>query len=280
MPHAFPPSSPDARPTPRSLCFATDLMVLGEDATHTALPGGAWAVRCPAEPGYWWGNFLLFPEAPTQADLQAWPAAFAQHFGQHPEVRHEAYGWDDPTGALGATEAFLAAGYLLQPGVVLVAEAAQVPPPAPDGSVVRALLSDADWAQAAENQIACRGEGHDPAPYRAFKVAQMACHRRAVAQGRALWFGAFVGDALVADCGVYVNPEGLARFQAVGTAPGHRRQGHAGRLIAGATRLAAKALGAKRLVIVTDEEGAARRVYEALGYREVEKAVGFVKPAP
>lgn len=252
-------------------------MVLGPRAEHSPLPGGAWAIRTPDEPNYWWGNFILFPQAPSEADLVAWPALFRAHFGEG--VGHEAYGWDDPSGALGASAAFEAAGYVLQPGVVLVADAQAVPAPEAGAAVVRALAGEADWAQACENQIACRGEGHDPAPYRAFKVAQMAGHRAAVAEGRALWFGAFVGPTLVADCGVYVA-EGLARFQSVGTAPGHRRQGHARQLIAGACHLAAQALGAQRLVIVTDEGGAARRVYESLGFVEVEKAVGLARPNP
>jgi GNAT superfamily N-acetyltransferase len=253
-------------------------MVLGDRAEHLALPGGAWAIRLPEEPGYWWGNFLLFPEAPGPEALTAWPEAFAGAFGALPAVRHQAFGWDDPTGARGHSSDLEAAGLLLQEGVVLVGDSGGLSLPE-EGAVVRPLLSDGDWAQACDNQIACRGEGHDPAPYRAFKVAQMAGHRAAVASGRAAWFGAFVGERLVADCGLYVEGT-LGRFQSVGTAPGFRRQGHARSLVAGATRWGLTRMGAKQLVIVSDEEGPARRVYEGLGYRAAERALGLVRPAP
>lgn len=267
-----------SRCRPRSLCYATDLMVMGERAEHLPLPGGAWAIRLREEPGYWWGNFVLFSEAPRPEDLEAWPEAFAGAFGGLPAVRHQAFGWDDPTGALGASAAFEAAGYLLQSGVVLGGDAKGLALPEAEARV-RPLTSEADWGQACENQIACRGEGHDPAPYRAFKVAQMAGHQAAVAAGRAAWFGAFLGDRLVADCGLYVEG-GLGRFQSVGTAPGFRRQGHARALLAGASRWGLERMGAQRLLIVTDEEGPARRIYEGLGYRVLERALGLVRPAP
>jgi hypothetical protein len=139
--------------------------------------------------------------------------------------------------------------------------------------VVRPLAGDADWAAALENQIACREDGHEVAAYRGFKAAQMEGYRAMADAGRGRWYGAFRGDRLVADCGVFVAA-GLGRFQAVGTAPEARRQGVCGALVHAAARDALGALGARTLVMVAEPGAPAEGIYAAAGFAPTERQLG------
>jgi len=66
---------------------------------------------------------------------------------------------------------------------------------------IRPLAGESDWAQALANQIRCRDPEHAEAGYRLFKERQMARYRAMTAAGWGAWFGAFVGEQLVADFG-------------------------------------------------------------------------------
>ena len=262
---------------PRSLGWATDLAVLAPSATFEARDGHL-VVRTPGNPGYYWGNFLLFPAAPGPGDLARWEAAFTAAFGHEPRVRHTTFGWDDPAGTEGAIAEFVAAGYEPYASVVLSAGVDDLrrPPRHADDVVVRPLASDADWAQALVNQVACREDGHAEAAYLPFKRAQMAAHREAMEAGHGRWYGAFRGDRLVADCGLYVQ-DGLARFQAVGVAPDARRQGVCGALVLAVARDGVEALGARTLVMAAEPDAPAEGIYRAIGFRPTERQLGVCR---
>ena len=51
-----------------SLAFRTDLALLEIGGSDVEDHGSHIAVRTPHNPTYWWGNFLLFPAAPTRAE--------------------------------------------------------------------------------------------------------------------------------------------------------------------------------------------------------------------
>ena len=65
-----------------SLGFRTDLMlrrmagsIIVEHAAHLV-------VRTPANPRFWWGNFVLFDGPPGQDDGRRWLAVFAEAFSR------------------------------------------------------------------------------------------------------------------------------------------------------------------------------------------------------
>jgi hypothetical protein len=98
----------------------------------------------------------------------------------------------------------------------------------------------------------------------------MARYRRLVRAGYGVWLGAFLWGELAADLGIFVG-DGVARFQAVETAPRFRRRGLCGTLVAHAGRLALEQLGARKLVIVADPADGAARIYETVGFRPSER---------
>ena len=101
--------------------------------------------------------------------------------------------------------------------------------------------------------------------FAAFAARQSLERQDLVQRGLAAWFGAFLGDTLVADLGI-VRCGARARFQDVGTDPEHRRKGLATHLLGTAADWAAER-GCTEWVIVTESTNAAGRVYRSVGFQ-------------
>jgi RimJ/RimL family protein N-acetyltransferase len=188
-----------------------------------------------------------------------------------PDVGHVAIGWESPE--TGDVTEWRAANYLIYENVVLAATRETLrPPPHPNGEVtIRPCVSDDDWEQAIRNQIDTREAHFSLESYSIFKRRQFARYREMTARGLGAWFGAFAGDRLVADCGVYTDGGELGRFQSVGTREEFRRRGICGSLVSFAASHAFERLGASRLVMVADEHYHAARIYESVGFAPAEK---------
>ena len=77
-----------------SLGWRTDLIFARFDGQVTDC-GKHVRVRTPANPTFWWGNFLLFRHAPGAGDLERWMAMFDEEIAsRQPESRHRAFGID------------------------------------------------------------------------------------------------------------------------------------------------------------------------------------------
>ena len=220
--------------TIRSLGYRTDLFFFRADAVVEDR-GGFLVVRSPDNPTYYWGNFLLLDGAPRKGDLERWRTLFAREF---PESGHVALGWDDPEGTLGEIQPFLDAGFVL------------------------------------ENHVATRGEEHEEASYRVYAAGKIRMYRKLLAEGRGLWFGAFIDGRLAGDLGLFVF-EGVGRFQTVGTHPDFRRRGVCGTLVYEAALQGLREMGAETLVMVADAQGHAAAIYESVGFAPTERQVGL-----
>ncbi|HMK09549.1 MAG TPA: GNAT family N-acetyltransferase [Anaerolineales bacterium] len=216
----------------------------------------------------------MFESPPRPADLERWPRLFAEEVGRPPTVRHQAFGWDSPEGDVGAAQAFAALGFHVLRSSVLTASAVTPPPHFSPAIAVRPLETEDEWRWATENQIACRDPEHDEAAYRVFKEAQMERYRAMARAGHGAWYGAFEGEGLVADLGLYRGGE-LARFQSVETHPQHRCRGYAGALVYHAARHALGQPGVARLVLVADAGSPAERLYRSVGFQPTERAAAL-----
>lgn len=254
----------------RSLGWRTDLVFPRfEGAVEDR--GGCLVVRTPDNPGFYWGNFLLFAHPPGPDSLPEWTRRFREEF---PDARHVAFGWDSPAGEPGAVEPFLAEGYIFSENAVLTADAV-LPPPHPNRDVeIRPLATDAEWAQALENQAGRRADEFPSPQYAEFKARQMERYRRMADAGRGAWFGAFADGRMVADLGVFTDGP-VARFQMVETHPDFRNRGICGTLVHESARYALAHLGVGTLVITADEHYHAGRIYESVGFRRTERQVGL-----
>jgi len=88
---------------------------------------GFLVIRSPSNPEHFWGNLLLFDDAPLAGDALRWEALFAEVFGDEPRVRHRTFAWDRTDGVFGAArEEFAARGYDIEESIGLVAGASDI----------------------------------------------------------------------------------------------------------------------------------------------------------
>jgi ribosomal protein S18 acetylase RimI-like enzyme len=257
----------------RSLGYRTDLIFPtfeGEIIDR----GDYLVIRSPANPTFYWGNFLLFSRPPQEGDYEKWRDLFSREIGAPPETEHQTFGWDSPEGDEGVIGPFLQVGFRLNRYIVMTSTELQAPARPSDLISVRALKSGSDWEQAVDNQVVCREPEFGESEYRTFQSRQMDRYQKMAESGRGDWFGAFVGEQLVADLGIF-HQDGLGRFQTVETHPDFRRQGIAGTLIFEAGRQAMAEYDLHSLVIVAEPDSGAARLYGSLGFQLVEKQIGL-----
>lgn len=251
-----------------NLGWKTDLMFLRWLSQVEQHPDHL-CIRTPSNPTFHWGNFLYFLRPPQPGDEVTWRKEFARAF---PGAAYEAIAWYSPTPLEDDLSRFEALG--LGREVCSVMSAKRVDPPAYPNSeiVVRPLESDTDWQQRVECQVACRDEEYGEAGYRAFAEASGRNYRRLQTEGKGAWFGAFIGDRLVADSGLFYE-DGVGRFQSVGTHPEFRRRGICQTLIHQVSTIGFDDWGLGELVIVAEDDRPAGRIYASLGYRVTDKQV-------
>ena len=265
---------------PRSLVLNTLIDVLPDDRVVTRERDHL-IVRSPSNPGHWEGNMLLYDDAPAPGDRERWEGEFAAAFADEPAVRHRTFHWDRVDGEEGAavTE-FAARGYRLERDVGLIAspEAIVPHPKASRGVQIRALdpapgRDEELWEGAIAVSLANNAEDPSPDPdFEGFLRARQRERRTMFSAGRGAWYVALdsIDGVVVACCGVIATGE-RGRFQAVDTAPSHRRRGIARRLVHDVAVDAAPRFGLTRFVIVADAEYHALGIYESLGFQRRER---------
>ncbi|MFC7497399.1 MULTISPECIES: GNAT family N-acetyltransferase [unclassified Nocardioides] len=246
-----------------SLAFRTDLELLRLSGSEVEDHGSYVAVRTPDNPTYYWGNFLLLPHAPTTEDLPEWIERFG---ATYPRSRHLAFGVDGPDGTLDDLEPFRVAGLDVDASSVMTATAVHEPARPNLEATYRPLAGDDDWHQQLELGIA--GEHEESG--RDFVVAKTASERALSGRGIGTWWGAFIGDRLLASMGLFAVSPGLARFQQVKTHPDARGRGLAGTLVHRVSQYGFAELDARTLVMVADPDYLAIRIYRSVGFDSTE----------
>ncbi|NEA32434.1 GNAT family N-acetyltransferase [Streptomyces sp. SID13031] len=231
-------------------------------------------VRTPANPAFWWGNYLLFRTPFGPGDAVARQETFRREF---PEAEHLALGLDTTDGVVGSEEEVKALGLEIDRSTVMTATEVQEPARPNDTSQYRFLTSDDDWEQLLELSLTCATMKVDE-EYRVFSRRRAEAERRLCEAGQAKWFGAFDGDRLQASLGLASDGSGVARFQHVQTNPEDRGRGIASTLVHRASRYGFDELGAHTLVMVADPGYLAIRIYRSLGFADNEVQLGMGRP--
>lgn len=255
-----------------SLGFRTDLMLLAMGGSVVTDHGTHLVVRTPANPGFHFGNFLLFEAPPRRGDAARWSALFEAEF---PEAKYLAFGVDGVAGLVGDAAEHQVLGVTAEANVVLTADRLVSSVAAPQADV-RVLTGDDDWHQVLELHFACYGLPSS-SDGRHFAERQVAGYRGLCEAGHGRWSGAFVEGRLCAGAGLFADGSGLARFQNVATHPDFRRRGFASAVIHHAAQRALLDPGTRKLVIVADPDDHAVRLYRALGFADAERQVQLHK---
>lgn len=258
----------------KSLGYRTDIMLRLLEGGERADNGDCVVVRSPANPVYWWGNFLLLAAPPAPGSVSRWLSRFAAEF---PAAGHVALGIDVTDRSAVDPAEFEAAGLMFRRETVLTAAEVHQPPHPNRSAEYRPLTGSADWQQAVELRIACTGP-EDPPADRGFQESRITAQRGLAEAGHGCWLGAFAGRRLVAQLGIISDGHGVARYQDVETHPAARRQGLAGTLVYQAGRYALARLAASTLVIVAEPDQQAIRVYRSCGFEVTEDQVSFERP--
>ena len=259
-----------------SLGYRTDLMMRALEGSQVVRHPGYVTVRTPANPAFWWGNFVLLSGEAAREGAEPGLALMRSEF---PAAAHVALGIDVTSEAAAGLDDFAAARLDVHRDTVLTAGALREPQHLNHAAVLRELAGDGDWRQSAQLRAVCDAEegGYPPVP--AFITARDAARRALAGSGHGAWFGAFLDGQLASQLGVFSDRRGVARYQEVATHPDVRRQGLAATLLYHAARYATGHLAAATLVIVADPGEPAIGVYRGVGFAERETEVS-VSRAP
>ena len=254
--------------------WATDLAILEHTGSRVEEHPDHLVVRTPANPGFYWGNFVLVTNEDTVDDADRWVGAFGEAF---PEASWVSVGL--PT-MPSAPDSWVALGLDLELDDVLTTRTLPRRTPLPPGYTVRPLDGD-DWEQDLARTVAENDATGEEAPesFLRFARGQLATRQDLAARGLGAWFGAFTADdVLVADLGI-VRCGSAARYQDVTTDEAHRGKGLASHLLGVAAQWAADA-GCDQWVIVTAATNPAGRVYRASGFAPDTGAVQAFRRPP
>ncbi|HEV2706315.1 MAG TPA: GNAT family N-acetyltransferase [Pyrinomonadaceae bacterium] len=252
----------------RSKGLQTDLFFWRQNGT--VIDRGEYLfVETPSNPSYYWGNALVFERPPVEGDDERWRRLFRREFAERPGIRHELLGWQMETDEAGAVEQFLRAGFVMETNVTLTAEQVHPPPKPNDEIEVRSIETEAEWDEVAESQVASRPERFTAEQYRTHVLRRLSDYRRLINEGHGRWYGAFLGERLCADLGLF-HDGATGRFQWVETLPEFRRRGICGTLVYAVARQAFEQ-GIETLVMVADEAYHAARIYESVGFAPHDK---------
>lgn len=220
----------------------------------------------PENPTYRWGNFILLPGPPSAIEIEAWLARGRQIFDRSPRVDHVHLRWDGDDLSPRAREYARTRGMTTDMGLEMIARARPTAALA-GNAAIRRLDPIRQRESIVSLNIDCDpSERTGDDSYRAFKRRRRNSWWRLCASGRGAWWGAFRDGRLLAQCGLVLCSDGLARFQSVETHPDHRRQGLCSDLIRHVGTDAFDQHGVRALLLGVDAEGPALRLYERLGF--------------
>jgi ribosomal protein S18 acetylase RimI-like enzyme len=241
-------------------------------------------LRSPGNPTFYWGNCLILPTAPRDADLAYWLRRFDEEIAcLQPESLHLAFGVNaaalgEPLPSwrtAGVDEVDATAVLTLEPDAVCTPSVVRDAP----GVVLRELDLPFELPMVVQAQVQARHPSFDAAGYRVFRERAMQRIAAMRGLGSAQWFGAVAGTTLAADCGL-VHDGHTGRFQHVQTQPVWRRQGLCRALVYHVCRHAFEHLGLRRLVMCADPDDVAIGIYRSLGFRQIETHWSLQRRSP
>jgi hypothetical protein len=277
----------DFRPL-RSLCYRTDLCLASIDGIVRDR-GSYFVIDTPSNPSFWWGNFIIFNEAPgPDAAKRGHDASWIDTFERElPGRPCTLIAWDRPDGELGDANAFVREDddprFALDESAILTATSVTRSSRHNDDVRVEPLRSETSWQEAGRvlvNAFRERRAG-SVAELEDFVDRQLRRYRAMQERHLGQWYGAYLGGRLAATLGL-VRVEGhatdaIGRFQLVGTDPEFARKGVCSTLVHDVARLGLEEQRLATLVMAADAGYHAARVYESVGFRPTERLFALMR---
>ncbi len=257
----------------RSDGIASDLMVEGGESFVKAHKGFV-TIHTPNQPDYWFGNCIVVQDAALS------PEMIVQRFEeQFPDAAHVCAQWDIPDFEIGdLRDWFTSRGYSEETGEFMALNGPIKRVDCPEGIEIRPVR-DADWDRVTALQLETGAElrGEKSEAHRAYLENRNASRRDKIASGFGEWFGAFDGDLLVGDLGIFCDDR-VARYQAVETRESHRGRGICSALLCEAHDWVKERSESARILIAADANDTPRFLYRKMGFTPFEVIPAFAKP--
>ena len=232
------------------------------------------AIKTPGLPGFYWGNYLLFPKPPGPEDYDLWGEAFRAEFASLEEVGHEAFGWNSPNGELGNVEPFQEAGFRVSRESVMVANRVIQPPHLNVKVETRIAASDEEWASAEDCIAGYSGNGVSTNKRLTKMLATWQDLTKKEAGG---WYNAYLDGRVAGGLGTFQVRDTFVVYE-VATHPDFRRRGVARTAVYSTCRQAIENPSVGQLLLNADHGGSAERMYEQIGFRTLELELGLLRP--
>lgn len=254
--------------------FQSDLSVLALQGEVEDC-GDCVRVYSPKDPYGCWANMLVFDQPPQQGDFHRWTGLFSEHFGDRPGIVHYCFGWQIPGIDRGVLGPFKAVALDCAVNETLLSTEVIPQPGTPKVLDIRPLHTDKDWEGLRQLHMASNPLETDPSNnrYRHHAVHERQQYRDMYNAGLGAYFGGFIGDVMVAHCGIY-KIDGVGRYQDVGTHPKYRRQGICSAMICHAAHWSREALEVREWMIIAEEGGEALPLYQKLGFSCTREKIG------
>lgn len=226
-------------------------------------------IKTLSNPGFHWGNYLIFKKAPVHGDVINWINIFQREMTHYKEFKHYVFAWDESEEP--KSPEYLEHGFQLQKSVSLKANSLIYPKTFNPNVIVKILESEKEWTEAIELQVANRETVYSYDDYKEFVSNQAKAYKKLIVQNRGARFGAFLDGKLVADLGIYFE-DGVARYQSVVTDSEYRRQGICATLVYESGKHALDNWRVNTLAMEADPDYHAAKVYESVGFTPVENS--------
>ncbi|WP_368185518.1 GNAT family N-acetyltransferase [Aestuariibius sp. HNIBRBA575] len=252
----------------KSLGLVTDLLVMTGFSVIEP-QGTALVQRSVNEPNFWFGNRLILSDmsADPQDCLQMFQTAF-------PDAHHVTISWDQPQWtAQDIPDGFAKAGLTIDCEDILTLSNPLNRTNVPDGITIRAFEKTSDWDQSEDIQFdVMMDEGYSPDGTKDYLRKRSKTRRLQIADGLGQWFGAFEGEILVGDMGIF-HDQNVIRYQSVQTHKSYRGRGICSVLLCKALDWAQARAPMATPVISAMADSVAGRLYRRAGFQHSENLI-------
>lgn len=222
-------------------------------------------VISPDNPDYYWGNYLLLFEPPDVDDLPIYIDQFHDLFQEFPEVKHVLLRWDGPEVSAAVLQRARELQLVPDHGFEMIA--GRLLDPEPGDLEIRPIDFSNEFESITALNILCDPkEASGSAGYRLFKEGLRRSWRVLAGEEKMSWWGAYIGDQLVGQCGMVLCSDRMGRYQSIETHPEYRRRGICSALVATVGRHAIEPAGCSTVLLGADPKGPAIGLYQRLGF--------------
>ncbi len=223
-------------------------------------------VKTKNRPHFFWGNYMIFNEPPSVDGFQNWIDHYNLEFNSQ-EQGFITITWS--CSDLGNPQKFLDFGFEIETQEVLRLKNITKPDKLNKHVEVRVIESDFDWNQVKKTQWIKNWPLKQDQEH--FLENKIHTYKRLQDQGFGYRYGAFLGEKLVGDLGIYIKNR-IARFNNVFTHCDFYNQGICRSLVYGSLKdILAKNLADEFIMQATESEYA-KNIYKKIGFEVCEQS--------